>query len=451
MSWKSGFRLVAFALALYARPATAYPLDAAPETGITRLEGYRLATEGKVAGISLPPGALASSDEIELRLAGKPDFALPAPDPAWNAKLSSFLGDEGDRYGVAILDLTDRDHPHYGEHRATTEQNPGSVGKIVVALAVLQKLADIYPADIAARRRVLRESKVTADAFIQSDHHTVPFWKPGDTRVSKRRLAEGDSANLWTYLDWMCSNSSNAAASMVMKQLVLLAHFGGNYPVADQRGESFLAQTPKGELQTLFLDAITSPVTANGLDVERLRQGSFFTREGKRRVPGTSSRATPRELMRYIVKMEQGRLVDPFSSLEVKRLLYLTDRRIRYASSPALAGERVYFKSGSWYGCTPEPGFVCRQYQGNVRNLMNSVAIVETPHRTPALDYVVVVMSNVLRKNSAVAHQTLATRIHRWMEKEHPQERTDAAPEPVHRQATAKPQRSRTGGEASPR
>lgn len=416
--WCGGLPLLVLFLA---HSAAAYPLDGVDTTGITRLEGYRLATEGKVSGPKLPQGALASSSDIKLRLQEKPDFVLPDADPRWNAKLRSLLGDEADRYGVAILDLTDPQQPRYGEHRAAVAQNPGSVGKIVVALAIFQKLADLYPDDIAARQRVLRETQITADAFIDSDHHTVPFWAHGDTKVTKRRLALGDRGNLWTYLDWMCSSSSNAAASVSMEQLVLLAHFGTEYPVTAERARGFIADTSKSALQSVFLEAITKPVTRNGLDLERLRQGSFFTREGKRLVPGTSSHATPRELMRFVVKMEQGRLVDPFSSLEIKKLLYLTDRRIRYASSPALSESLVYFKSGSWYGCEPEPGFTCRQYQGNVRNLMNSVAIVETARRVPALDYIVVVMSNVLRKNSAVAHQTLATRIHRWMEAMHPE------------------------------
>jgi hypothetical protein len=420
MKRRIGARLAPLALLLGARAVLAYPLDGAAATGITRLEAYRLATAGKVAAIKLPPGALATSADMKLRLAETADFALPEPDPKWNAKLGSLLGDEADRYSVAILDLTDPGHPLYGEHRATSAQNPGSVGKLLVALALFQKLADLYPDDIEARRRVLRDSQVTADSFIQSDHHTVPFWTPGDSKVVKRRLAEGDAANLWTYLDWMCSSSSNAAASMVMKQLVLLAHFGTEYPVPAERARSFLGETPKKQLQEIFLEAITAPVARNGLDLEQLRQGSFFTRAGKNAIPGTSSHATVRELMRYVVKMEQGRLVDAFSSMEIKKLLYMTDRRIRYASSPALSDAAVYFKSGSWFGCKPEPGFVCRQYQGNVRNLMNSVAIVEMPQRRPALDYIVVVMSNVLRKNSAVAHQTLATRIHRWMEAVHP-------------------------------
>ena len=44
----------------------------------------------------------------------------------------------------------------------------------------------------------------------------------------------------------------------------------------------------------------------------------------------------------------------------------------------------VYFKSGALYGCEPEPDFVCKKYHGNVRNFMNSVAIVEAPAGSPA-------------------------------------------------------------------
>jgi hypothetical protein len=99
----------------------------------------------------------------------------------------------------------------------------------------------------------------------------------------------------------------------------------------------------------------------------------------------------------------------------------MTQRRIRYASSPALLDAAVYFKSGSFFRCRPEPDFVCRKYQGNVENLLNSVAIVEHPAEGRRLHYLVVVTSNVLRKNSAVAHQTLGTRLQRLIELRHPQ------------------------------
>jgi hypothetical protein len=67
---------------------------------------------------------------------------------------------------------------------------------------------------------------------------------------------------------------------------------------------------------------------------------------------------------------------------------------------------------------------------GNVRNYMNSVAIVETEQQDGVLPlrYAVVVMSNVLRKNSAAEHQTLATRIHRLMQEAHPAPSAEPVP-----------------------
>lgn len=406
--------------------AQAYPLDGSEATGILRLEAYRLRQEGKLPGGKLPKGALLPSAEIRLRLLDRPDFEIPPADPALSAKLRALLGGDA-RYGVALLDLSDPAHPRYAEHNPDVAQNPGSVGKLMVALGWFQALADRHPEDLEARRRLLRETQVVADAFIQSDHHTVPFWRPGDARIVQRRIAQGDRANLWTYLDWMASSSSNAAAAMAQKHLLLQRGLGERYPVSEAEANAYLAQTPKAELGKLFADAIQSPVTRAGLDLERLRQGSFFSHVGKQRVPGTSSTATPRELLRYLVKLEQGKLVDAFSSLEIKKLLYLTDRRIRYASSPALADAAVYFKSGSLYKCQPEAGFVCKKYHGNVKNYMNSTAIVEVGGRQPALHYIAVVLSNVLRRNSAVEHQTLGTRIHRLVESLHPVQAAPAA------------------------
>jgi hypothetical protein len=117
--------------------------------------------------------------------------------------------------------------------------------------------------------------------------------------------------------------------------------------------------------------------------------------------------------------MEQGRLVDEWSSRTLKKLLYLTERRIRYASAPALSDAAVYFKSGSLYSCREEEGFRCGAYRGNVKNYMNSVAIIEDSSTSPALHYAVVVISNVLRENSAVAHQSLAGRIHELVKARH--------------------------------
>jgi hypothetical protein len=416
--WRAMKRRAVFSAALawllVAAVSWAYPVDGEEYTGITRLQGYRIAQQRL-----LPRGARLPLKEVDLRLTERPEMVLPPSDPEFSRQILRLLGAEADRYALAVLDLSDPERPRYAEHRGEVNHNPGSVGKLVIVLGVFQALADLYPDDIAARERVLRQTLVTADAFIFSDHHKVPFWNPAEQRIVSRPLQVGDRASLWACLDWMLSASSNAAASMVLKELLLLRHFGREYPVGKAAEEKFWRETRKGELSALLTRSLQDPVPRNGLDLGQLRQGGFFTWKGKELVPGTSSQASPRMLMEYLLRLEQGRLVDAFSSREIKRLLYMTQRRIRYASSPALAEAAVYFKSGSLYRCKPEPGFVCRKYQGNVENLLNSVAIVEHPAGERRLHYLVVVMSNVLRKNSAVEHQSLATRVHRLIEVSH--------------------------------
>jgi hypothetical protein len=261
---------------------------------------------------------------------------------------------------------------------------------------------------------------ITADIFSVYDHHTVRFFDPKTRRLVRRPIHEGDTASLWTYLDWMMSPSSNSAAGMLQKHLILLAHYGNRYPVSREEEKRFFEETPRKELGAIFLRAIEEPVTRNGLDLQTLRQGSFFTHQGKKRVPGTSSYATPRSLMEYLVQMEKGELVDAWSSREIKRLMYITERRIRYGSSGALRPSAVYFKSGSLYSCVPEEGFVCKKYHGNKRNYMNSAAIIETPAGQDRLYYMVTVLSNVLRKNSAQDHRDLARAVHGMLLKDHP-------------------------------
>ena len=94
----------------------------------------------------------------------------------------------------------------------------------------------------------------------------------------------------------------------------------------------------------LFQQTFWEPVTRNGLDLRQIRQGSFFTAQGQKHVSGGgNSYATARSLMEFMLRMEEGRLVDEWSSRQLKRLLYMTERRIRYASSPALREAAVYF------------------------------------------------------------------------------------------------------------
>jgi hypothetical protein len=186
--------------------------------------------------------------------------------------------------------------------------------------------------------------------------------------------------------------------------------------------DAFFRDTPKAELTERAIRVIEEPMIAAGLDPERLRIRTFFTGGASAVIPGRSSFATPRTLVRWLVKLEQGRIVDAWSSLEMKRLLYFTRARYRYAASPALADAAVYFKSGSLYRCVQEPDYECGQYRGNAENLMHSVAIVESPAggEHPRV-YLVSMMSNVLKQNSAAEHLAIGTEIERLIARLHPQ------------------------------
>lgn len=416
-AWRAG---LASACVLFSAAASAYPLDGFADTGIRRLEGSRLANEGKVRDVKQPPGARLNLDEVEPRLVGQ-TFELPAPDAAFTRQVVATLNGSVDDQALAVLDLSNPAAPRYAEHRAEHRQNVGSVGKLVVGLALFQALADAYPDDIEARRRVLKTTMVTADSFSQSDHHTVRIFDPATQTLTRRQVRIGDRVTLVEWLDWMLSPSSNSAAGMVMREAMLLKKFGRDYPQPEADNQRFFNQTPKSELTALYAATFNEPVTRNGLDLDALRQGSFFTAGGKARVPGTGdSVGTARELARYLLRMEQGRLVDVFSSREIKRLLYLTEVRIRYASSPALAQAALYFKSGSLYQCAPEAGFTCKPYAGNVKNYMNSATVVESPARGRQLFYISTLVTNILRKNSAGEHQALATRLHEAIGKSQP-------------------------------
>ena len=399
--------------------AQAYPLDAYEETNIGRLEAASRIERDLLKGRKQPKGALLNRNEVDLLLLEHQDLTLPPIDEKFSGQIRSLLGNNASRYGIAVLDLSDLNNIRYAEHNGSQIQNPGSVGKLLVALGIFQALADLYPDDHDKRWQILKETVITADDFIISDSHTVRMWDRENEKLIRRPLKIGDTGTLLEYLDWMVSPSSNAAAATLSKHAMLIKHFGESYPVTIETADNYFKQSERKALTATLAEAIEAPVTRNGMDLEKMRQGSFFTRTGKRKVQGTTSYATPRELMKFLLFMEQGKLVDEFSSREIKRLMYVTERRIRYASAPALRDAAVYFKSGSLYKCQPEPDFECKKYHGNVRNFMNSVAIVEYPAADRDLFYIVTLMSNVLRRNSAVDHQTFATRTHRLIQSFH--------------------------------
>jgi hypothetical protein len=394
----------------------AYPLDGYDYSGIRRVDYTWRVYQGEIQGREQPEGAtLPLAEVVPSYLEGDaPPFSLQ-PDPDLSRKIRNALGAEAPEYAVALMDLSDPANPVYAEWNGDIRRNVGSVGKLVAALAWFQTMADVFP-DIADRERLLRETVITGDEFVISDHHKVIFFDPATGSRAYRTIQVGDTGSLWDWLDWMLSASNNSAASTIQKQVMLLKHFGQDYPPTPEQEAEFFATTTKEQLGELFLELMNEPMQRNGLDTELFRQGSFFTRTANSKVSRINSYGNVRELVRYLYLLERGELVDAWSSREIKRLLYMTQRRIRYASHPALAPYAVYFKSGSLYKCKPEEGFECRQYEGNELNLLASIAIIDGPVPGHDYHYLVAVSSNVLRKNSAVAHQTLALRIHRMIE-----------------------------------
>jgi len=276
-----------------------------------------------------------------------------------------------------------------------------------VAAGLFTELKNLFPESTDKRRELLRHRMVKAGRWILSDDHEVPVFDPETKTFKFREVKEGDIFSLYEWTDHMLSASANSAASTVWKEVVLMRHFGQNYPPSEQEENDFFKTFPRKQLGDLAMNCINEPLRAINIAQAEFQLGNFFTREGKKMVPGIGeSYASPLGLIKYLVALEKGVIVDEWSSLEIKRLMYMTAKRIRYASAPRLSDAAVYFKSGSLYQCKPESGFKCGKYQGNVKNVMNSVAIVEHPDgRT----YLVALMSNVLKINSAVEHQTIAT------------------------------------------
>ena len=277
-------KLLLFIALMFPTVIYAYPLDGYKETGIRRVEAARLAVLGEMRGRKQPPGALLPSQYVDLKLLDYPELNLPQADPQFTKKIIALLGKSRSRYGISVLDVSDPIHPLYAEYRGDFRQNVGSVGKLLVGLAIFQALADLYPDDIEARKKILSETVVTADNFIRTDHHTVRIWNPVSKKKIIRALRIGDQGNLWEWLDWMLSASSNAAAATVMKQAMLLVHYGRDYPAEDDESKQFFNKTPRKELSQLLIKTFIEPISRNGLNPELFRQGSFFTHYGKKKV-----------------------------------------------------------------------------------------------------------------------------------------------------------------------
>lgn len=395
-----------------------YPIDGYQWTGIRRLLRLSLMSEGQIKGTLPPPGGRKPYSEIALNLLnakGDSLDTLPKVDQELQKRIDALFPNRDESYSLALLEITPGKPMRFAKRQAENRFAPGSVGKLAILAGLFTELQKIYPDSPEKRRELLRARMVVADKWILTDHHEVPFFNPETKAASWRPIKEGDTFSLYEWVDHMISASANSAASVVWKEVLLMRAFGKNYPASPEWEKHFFEKTTKSELSAIAMSTVNDPLRAMGIEQNEWQLGSFFTQTGKKLVPGGSgSYGTPTALLKYLIALERGKIVDEWSSLEIKRMMYMTAKRIRYASSPALADAAVYFKSGSQYRCKVEPDFKCGKYMGNVENYMNSVAIVEHP---AGRVYLVALMSNVLKKNSAVEHQSLATFIDRIISK----------------------------------
>lgn len=391
-----------------ASSAAAYPIDPASteRSGIERLKGTFNARK-------LVPGAMLTGDEIVLRLESKPQADIGAMDPVLKAAIDSIFEGRDPSYAVAVIDITDPENIAWAGRREDVTQYPGSVGKVLCATAFFDGLARAFP-DTAMREKKLRESVIVAGPWGAGDSHKVPVHDPEWGGNHSRAVVATDAFRMSEWLDHALSASANSAGAVLWREAMLLHELGSSWPGTPEQREAVLSK--KGaDLYALSQVIITEPLTKAGLDLKGLKQGTFWTNYGQAKVPGTQSFASPRELARLLMRIEQGRLVDAWSSRELKRYLYLTRKRYRYSYAPELNDAAVFFKSGSLYDCEPEAGFNCGKYRGNAKNFMNSICIIENPARpaegVPQKRYIVALMSNVLRVNSAWDHSRLGAAI----------------------------------------
>jgi len=388
-----------------------YPIDGYERSKITRLLNIQHTLDKGEKYKRIPAGGFASMADIKLNLKGIKDVPIDSllkEDKEFSRRVARIT--PGGAYSLSIMDITDPQNIKYAAHRENVGYQPGSVGKIMVLNAVFNEMAKIYPDDFDARIALLCNRRVKSGVWGVGDHHTIPIYDAEKQKQTKRQVVASDEFTLFEWLDHMVSVSNNGAASVMYREAMLMSAFGKDYSrLTEEEALAYFEDTERDSLTLYSNRVLNDPLRKLNISEDDWRLGGPFTRGPGRffsRMGGSTG--SPEGLMKYLVQLEQGNVVDEASSLEMKRLLYITDRRIRYAQSNRLDSARVYFKSGSYYSCDPAKTTPCGDYAGNRFNYMNSVITVEHPN---GKNYIVCLMTNVLSKNSAGAHMYLASAI----------------------------------------
>ena len=391
----------------------AYPIDGYKTTGIRRLLRLELIMKGEIddrKGILY--GARKKLADLDLTLCGRPVLeelqTLPKKDSILQEDLDGLFPYLNSNYSVAVLDITAGVPPVYAARKETKGYQPGSVGKLAVITGLFTELANLYPHSWQKRTEILKKKYVKAGKFALYDHHTVPFFDTMTYKFFKRTVQAEDVFSLYEWADHTVSVSNNGAASVVWREAMLIRAFGERYlNLTQEEADQFFKETPRDSLARMANRIVNNPLRALDIGPDEWRLGSMFTDGATSIVPPMGgSIGTPQGLIKWMLALERGDIIDYESSLEIKRLIYMTDRRIRYARASVLDSAAVYFKSGSLYSFLEGTPRV--KYAGTRYNYMNSVCIVE--HRD-GTSYLVALESNVLGKNSNYDHYALATRI----------------------------------------
>lgn len=392
----------------------AYPIDGYLLTGIRRLLYLQKVQKEEIRGKKAIPGARKTMEEIQLNLygteRGRKLHELPSIDPELQNELEKIFPRLDESYSLALMEITPGKPVRYAAHKEDRGYQPGSVGKLAVLTAIFCELENLFPDSFEKRRELLKNRMITGGDFAVYDHHTVPVYDEEKERRVKRRVTQKDVFSLYEWIDHMVSVSNNGAASVVWREAILMRAFNDKYLTIQQTEiDSFFKETNRRELADLAVHVVHEPLRSLGITDDEWRLGTMFTRGASGIVPPKGgSVGTPRALMKWFLALERGNINDYETSLEMKRLLYMTDRRIRYGGDKSLRNSGLYFKSGSLYKCDRNKNPNCKKYAGNVYNYMNSVAIVERPDSTV---YMVALMTNVLGRNSAWDHRVLAGKV----------------------------------------
>jgi hypothetical protein len=396
-----------------------YPIDGYNKTGIKRLKRLEKTLDSTITEYYLRKGSFKKYDEINLWMCEKtiPVDSIMTVDKEFQQEMLRLFPSRSG-YGITVLDMTDIDHMRYAAMNENSGFQPGSVGKIVVATAFFTELRNLCPGDFNVRTELMKNKVVKSGRWGLYDHHTIPIYNIEKDSFIKRTVIATDEFTLYEWVDHMLSVSNNGAASIVWREALLMRIFGDKYfTLTQDEADAYLEKANRSELTNIAIDLVNQPLRDLGITQDEWRLGSFFT-NGPDKYVGSKggSIATPKGLMKYFINLEQGLVIDQESSLEIKRLLYMTDRRIRYGASPQLNDAALYFKSGSLYSNNKALGTPYGEYKGNVYNYMNSVCIVEHPNGT---NYIVCLESNVLSTNSAGAHMYLASAIDKQIRKKY--------------------------------